>query len=76
MSEPFPLVSCLRLSINALANADYSQRGAAPIQIAFFDNCIEIENPEILLPGMTVNGKKQVGVGHKVRHYTETENML
>ncbi|MFH2090922.1 MAG: helix-turn-helix domain-containing protein [Pseudomonadota bacterium] len=44
--------------INALVHADYSQRGA-PIRIAFFDDRIEIENPGILLPGMTIKDMKQ-----------------
>ncbi len=44
--------------INALVHADYSQRGA-PVRISFFDNRIEIENPGILLPGMTVEDMKQ-----------------
>jgi len=44
--------------INALVHADYSQRGA-PVRISFFDDRIEIENPGILLPGMTVEDMKQ-----------------
>ncbi|MBC8438162.1 MAG: putative DNA binding domain-containing protein [Deltaproteobacteria bacterium] len=44
--------------INALVHADYSQRGA-PIRIAFFDDRIEIENPGILMPGMTIKDMKQ-----------------
>ncbi len=44
--------------INALVHADYSQRGV-PVRISFFDNRIEIENPGILLPGMTVEDMKQ-----------------
>jgi len=44
--------------INALVHADYSQRGA-PVRIAFFDDRIEIENPGILLPGMTFEDMKQ-----------------
>ncbi len=43
---------------NALVHADYSQRGA-PIRIAFFDDRIEIENPGILLPGMTIKDMKE-----------------
>ena len=52
--------------INALVHTDYSQRGA-PIRIAFFDNRIEIENPGILLPGMTINDMRQ-GVS-KIRNH-------
>ena len=44
--------------INALVHSDYSQRGA-PIRIAFFDDRIEIENPGILLPGLTIEDMKQ-----------------
>ena len=44
--------------INALLHADYSQR-SAPIRIVFFDNRIEIENPGILLPGMTIDAMRQ-----------------
>ncbi len=44
--------------INALVHTDYSQRGA-PIRISFFDDRIEIENPGILLPGMTIEDMKQ-----------------
>jgi ATP-dependent DNA helicase RecG len=44
--------------INALVHADYSQR-RAPVRISFFDDRIEIENPGILLPGMTVEDMKQ-----------------
>ena len=44
--------------MNAVVHADYSQRGA-PIRIAFFDDRIEIENPGILLPGLTVEDMLQ-----------------
>ncbi len=44
--------------INALLHADYSQR-SAPVHIAFFDDRIEIENPGILLPGMTIEAMRQ-----------------
>ncbi len=39
--------------INAVVHCDYSQRGA-PIGVSFFDDRIEVENPGILLPGMTI----------------------
>ena len=52
--------------INAVVHADYSQRGA-PIRIAFFDDRIEIENPGILLPGMTIDDMRQ-GVS-KIRNH-------
>lgn len=52
--------------INALVHTDYSQRGA-PIRIAFFDDRIEIENPGILLPGLTVEDMR-LGVS-KIRNH-------
>jgi predicted HTH transcriptional regulator len=48
-----PIILLREAVVNALVHADYSQRGA-PIRISFFDDRIEIENPGILLPGMTV----------------------
>src|SRR5262249_23755287 len=39
--------------VNAVVHADYSQRGA-PIRVAVFEDRVEIENPGILLPGLTV----------------------
>lgn len=39
--------------INAVAHADYSQRGA-PIRVSIFDDRLEIENPGLLLSGLTV----------------------
>ncbi len=53
-----PLNILREVVINALVHTDYSQRGA-PIRIAFFDDHIEIENPGILLPGMTIEDMKQ-----------------
>ena len=38
---------------NAIVHADYSQIGA-PIRIAIFDDRIEIENPGLLLGGLTI----------------------
>jgi len=38
--------------VNAVVHADYAQRGA-PIRVAIFDDRVEIENPGILLPGLT-----------------------
>ena len=40
--------------INAVAHADYAQRGA-PIRIAIFDDRLEIENPGLLPFGLTVD---------------------
>lgn len=53
-----PLTILREVVINALLHADYSQRGA-PIRIAFFDDRIEVENPGILLPGLTIEDMKQ-----------------
>jgi ATP-dependent DNA helicase RecG len=61
-----PLMILREAVINAVVHADYSQRGA-PIRIAFFDDRIEIENPGILLPGMTVEDMLQ-GVS-KIRNH-------
>jgi ATP-dependent DNA helicase RecG len=52
--------------INAHVHTDYSQRGA-PIRISFFDDLIEIENPGILLPGLTIEDMRQ-GIS-KIRNH-------
>ncbi len=44
--------------INAVVHADYSQTGG-PVRIAFYDDRIEIENPGILLPGLTLEDVRQ-----------------
>ena len=61
-----PLTILREAVVNAVVHADYSQRGA-PIRIAFFDDRIEIENPGILLPGMTIEDMLQ-GVS-KIRNH-------
>ena len=40
--------------INAVVHADYAQRGA-PIRVAIFDDRVEIENPGLLPPSLTVD---------------------
>ena len=50
--EPAP-VSVREAVISAVAHADYAQRGA-PIRISIFDDRLEIENPGLLLFGLTV----------------------
>ena len=52
-----PIESLREIIINALVHSDYSQQGA-PIRIAFYDDRIEVENPGILLPGMTIEDMK------------------
>ena len=61
-----PLGILREVVINALVHGDYSQRGA-PIRVAFFDDRIEVENPGMLLPGMTVEDMKQ-GIS-KIRNH-------
>lgn len=61
-----PLGILREVVINALVHADYSQRGA-PTRIAFYDDRIEVENPGILLPGMTIEDMKQ-GIS-KIRNH-------
>lgn len=53
-----PLLILREAVINALVHADYSHQGA-PIRVAFFDDRIEVENPGILVPGMTVEAMKR-----------------
>jgi len=40
--------------VNAVVHADYTQRGA-PVRVAVFDDRVGIENPGILLPGLTID---------------------
>ena len=40
--------------VNAVAHADYSQRGA-PIRVAIFDDRLEVENPGLLPFGLTLD---------------------
>jgi len=61
-----PLTILREAVVNAIVHADYSQRGA-PVRIAFFDDRIEIENPGILLPGLTIEDMLQ-GVS-KIRNH-------
>lgn len=53
-----PLAAIREAVINAVVHADYAQRGA-PIRIAIFDNRIEIENPGLLLVGLTIEDIKR-----------------
>lgn len=49
-----PPVALREALVNAVVHADYAQRGA-PIRLAVFDDRVEIENPGILLPGLTLD---------------------
>ena len=49
-----PLAILREAVVNAVVHADYSQKGA-PIRVSYFDDRIEIENPGILLSGLTVD---------------------
>jgi ATP-dependent DNA helicase RecG len=49
-----PPVALREALVNAVVHADYAQRGA-PIRLAVFDDRVEIENPGILLPGLTID---------------------
>jgi ATP-dependent DNA helicase RecG len=48
-----PAAALREAMINAVVHADYSQRGG-PIRVALFDDRLEIENPGLLLFGLTV----------------------
>ena len=48
-----PPVAVREAVINAVAHADYAQRGA-PIRVALFDDRLEVESPGLLPFGMTV----------------------
>ncbi len=53
-----PPVAVREAMINAVAHADYAQRGA-PIRISIFDDRLEIENPGLLPFGLTIEDLKQ-----------------
>jgi len=49
-----PPVAVREAVINAVAHADYAQRGA-PIRVSIFDDRLEVENPGLLPFGLTVD---------------------
>ena len=53
-----PLTAIREALINAIVHADYSQQGA-PIRLSIFDDRIEIENPGLLLFGLTIDDLKR-----------------
>ena len=48
-----PMIAVREALVNAVAHADYSQRGA-PIRISIFDDRLEVENPGLLPFGLTI----------------------
>jgi len=50
----YPSVALREAIVNAVVHADYSQEGG-PTRIAIFDDRLEIENPGILVPGLTLD---------------------
>jgi ATP-dependent DNA helicase RecG len=53
-----PMIIMREAVINTIVHADYSQIGA-PLRVAIYDDRVEIENPGILLPGMTIEDVRQ-----------------
>jgi predicted HTH transcriptional regulator len=49
-----PLRAARELLVNAVVHADYAQSGA-PIRVALYSNRLEIENPGVLLAGLTID---------------------
>src|SRR3989338_11637348 len=53
-----PLTAIREAVINAIVHADYAQLGS-PIRLAIFDDRIEVENPGLLLFGLTIEEIKR-----------------
>jgi predicted HTH transcriptional regulator len=49
----YPLPAIREAVCNAVVHADYSQSGS-PLRVAIYDDRIEIENPGLLVPGVTI----------------------
>lgn len=52
--RPVPAGALREAVVNAVVHADYRQQGG-PIRIAVYSDRVEIENPGLLLPGLTVD---------------------
>jgi len=52
-SWEYPLVAVREAIVNAVVHADYSQTGA-PIRLSIFDDRLEVENPGLLMSGLTI----------------------
>jgi len=52
-----PLRAVRELLVNAVVHADYAQQGA-PVRVSLFSDRVEIENPGVLLAGLTVEDIK------------------
>ena len=53
-----PLTAIREAVINAIVHVDYAQQGS-PIRLAIFDDRIEVENPGLLLFGLTIEEIKR-----------------
>ena len=53
-----PLEAIREALTNAIVHADYSQIGS-PIRVAIFDDRIEVENPGLLMSGMTIDNIRE-----------------
>lgn len=53
-----PMIAIREAVINAVAHTDYSQQGS-PIRVSIFDDRIEVENPGLLMFGLTVDDIKR-----------------
>jgi predicted HTH transcriptional regulator len=54
----FPIVAIREAIINAIVHADYAQHGS-PIRVALYDDRLEIENPGLLIFGLTIEEIKK-----------------
>ena len=52
--RPLPMTALREAVVNAVVHADYRQQGG-PIRVAVYSDRVEIENPGLLLPGLTID---------------------